>query len=575
KGATARHLDAVRELMSEEGVDVLVVTSSDRYLNEYTPRVDNHRYFLSGFTGSTALMLVPKDERARLYVDGRYHLQADQEVDSELVQVVKVPFGKTITASLLGDLAGRGVAGCEGERLSQRFRELLASAAAELRVLKPGAVDEALGRQPAVAEKPIELIPPQISGRTPLEKLDAVFELVAQPETTLLVVPALDDIAWLSDARGYHFLYQSSFAATGLARPTSFDVLVDEVVARHGLPDQMGVAFHIESLEDLIRSAAFDDVRAFQYDPVQTTAAVLESIQRARPAWKPRPLASPVVAVKSVKTPEELAHFESMNRRSSSAVARTIRWVRERIAQGRGPSEIEFYEAANGFYSDEGARDLSFHTISAIGTNTAIIHFGHPSDRVVAGPNDMMLLDSGALYEGGLATDITRTFLAGGKAGRASKEQREIYTLVLRGALAAQSAIFPVGTPGSFLDAMARAPIYARGRDYAHGTGHGVGVHVHEPGVGLSPTSQLGMRAGQVSSIEPGIYIEGFGGVRIENVVVFEDHPDHPGFLRCRPLVWVALDEHLFDDALLDDRERALIASYQATCAAQGNADLG
>ena len=177
------------------------------------------------------------------------------------------------------------------------------------------------------------------------------------------------------------------------------------------------------------------------------------------------------MAAMMVKTPAEIAHLESCNARSARAIVNTVRWVRERFARNERVSEWDYFEAANAFYAEQGARDQSFQTIAAVGANSAVIHFNSPSADVEAKADDMMLLDSGALYEGGFATDITRTFLAGGERAAAHPEQKRLYTLVLKGLLRAMGAVVPEGTRGSYLDTLAREPIHAAGLDYAHGTG--------------------------------------------------------------------------------------------------------
>jgi Xaa-Pro aminopeptidase len=264
-----------------------------------------------------------------------------------------------------------------------------------------------------------------------------------------------------------------------------------------------------------------------------------------------------------------------MNLRASAAIADTVRWVRGQLSEGQAVTEAAFQAVANQNYEDHGARDLSFHTISGVGANSAIIHYSGADETVFADTNDLMLLDSGGLYEGGFCTDTTRTFIAGGASATPSDEQKRIYTLVLKGVLSGMSASFPKGTRGSFLDALIRAPLYSAGLDYAHGTGHGVGIHVHEPGVGIAPQASGVIEAGMVCSIEPGYYREGWGGIRIENVVVFEEHSENEGYLCSRPLNHVGFDVHLVDETLFTPDELRAYQNYQSVCATNGTLDMG
>jgi Xaa-Pro aminopeptidase len=566
-----RNLDCVRRRLVADEVDALLVTSGDRWLNEYTPRADNHRFLLSGFTGSTGLLILPVTGRAQLFVDGRYHLQADEEALPDLIEVVKLRFGSQLQGSVLEALAKWDRIAYEADRVASSFAEQIEALGAT-KAYCEGEIATCLDKSPAPLDRLLELIPPEISGRDGAAKIAAVREQLGDSEASFLLA-ALDDIAWLTDLRGYHFPHQSSFAAEGLLEGDRLHLCVAPELLREGPPKTADhLVWHAKPLAQLLAERPGEgEGERYRWDARTTNAALVASLRRARAAADLAPAAkNPVVAARAIKTAAELAHFESMNARSSAVIAETFRWLRAEIAAGRKVTELDFRDRANAHYAQAGARDLSFTTIAAAGPSSAIIHFSASSAERIIGANDLVLLDSGAYYEGGFATDITRTAIAGGRLAEPSPRQREIYTLVLKGLLRGMSAICPEGAPGAFFDAIAREPIYAGGYDYAHGTGHGVGIHVHEAGVGFAPLSGLTLRAGQVSSIEPGIYLEGFGGVRLENVVAFEAIPDRPGFLRNRPLNFVDYDEYLIDLARLDEAERDACARYRERCRRDG-----
>ncbi|MCW8142016.1 MAG: M24 family metallopeptidase, partial [Planctomycetota bacterium] len=205
----------------------------------------------------------------------------------------------------------------------------------------------------------------------------------------------------------------------------------------------------------------------------------------------------------------------------------------------------------------------SFKVIAAAGKNGAVIHYGTPDPERVIRAGELVLLDTGAYYAEGYATDLTRTFLAGSRA-EATAEQRRYFTLVLKAAVAGMSARLPVGARGDQLDAITRAPLWAAGLDFNHGTGHGVGINVHESPPRVSPNGAVKLEEGHVFSIEPGVYLPDFGGVRIENLVTLAAALDAPGFLDVVPLTTSRLDERLFDQALLTEAERAWLARYAA-----------
>jgi Xaa-Pro aminopeptidase len=216
-----------------------------------------------------------------------------------------------------------------------------------------------------------------------------------------------------------------------------------------------------------------------------------------------------------------------------------------------------------------GAFGLSFKVISAAGKNGAVIHYSTPDEKRRIVPGELFLLDTGAYYEGGYATDLTRTFLAGPSTTKASREQKRLYTLVLKAAIAGMSARVPVGVTGEQIDALVRDPLWRHGLDYGHGTGHGVGVNVHES----PPSIRMGARGtvepGQVFSIEPGVYLPQWGGVRIENLcTVVEDTVEPPvgvprRFLRVKPLTFSPLDNRLIDRALLNDHEKRFLSWFK------------
>jgi Xaa-Pro aminopeptidase len=198
------------------------------------------------------------------------------------------------------------------------------------------------------------------------------------------------------------------------------------------------------------------------------------------------------------------------------------------------------------------------------------MHYGSPTDKITIKPDHMILLDSGGYFNGGWATDTTRTFLGCTDKSKADPKMVEMYTLTLKGFLACIGAVFPEGTKGMVLDGYARGAMRKRGYDFGHGTGHGVGVHVHEPGARISTISQVPMKEGQVCSIEPGIYIPGFGGVRLENVVTVEKHPQFKGMLRFRTFVYIGFDPALIDMTLQNEEERAQLDEYEAECLKRG-----
>ena len=267
------------------------------------------------------------------------------------------------------------------------------------------------------------------------------------------------------------------------------------------------------------------------------------------------------------KNATELKSMESSFNRGDQAIFETISWVKDQVKSGAHLTELDFFNKTNEFYKKNGALEQSFKTISAVGANSSIIHFSSPSADVVFKNDELVLLDSGGYFESGYATDTTRAFLSGGVA---SRRQKEVYTVVLKSILNTQNAIFPEGSWGSLIDGLARQPVFKYGLNYNHGTGHGVGINVHEGGYRLSTTSAVPLKENTVGSIEPGIYIPGFGGVRLENVAVIEKDPSINGMLHFRSLVFIGYDHDLIDESLLTSEEQKWLETYERECQARG-----
>jgi Xaa-Pro aminopeptidase len=267
--------------------------------------------------------------------------------------------------------------------------------------------------------------------------------------------------------------------------------------------------------------------------------------------------------MKAKKTSAELAHMIHAFERADGVVSRAQRWLCREVGRGNRITEVDFADKVYQLFKRSGASGLSFKVISAAGQNGAVIHYSIPSPDRVIQAGELMLLDTGAYYEGGYATDLTRTFLVGGRGTRASDEQRRIFTLVLKGAIAGMGARFPVGTHGVSIDALVRAPLWAAGYNYNHGTGHGVGINVHESPPNIASQGSYILEKGHVFSIEPGIYLPGFGGVRIENLCTVVDDPEREGWLAIVPLTFSPLDDRLIDRRLLTREERVWLKWFK------------
>ncbi len=563
----------LKKLMTERNLDAFYISSFDPFISEYVPLEDNHRYYITGFTGSMAEVLVPLEGKVRLYVDGRYFEQADLEVDHDVIEVVKVKSDSFTTEELVKDISTFKVGrlGLEADRTTLSYLKKLMNAAGEVVSFKAGDLAQIISFEPLPQLGEVSFIPRKWRGRDTLEKTRAIFSHDKQG----MYVTALDSIAWITNCRGYHLPFLSSFYAKALiTREKAYIFVTPETPISKEALNEIGLEFiflpfnQIKSkLDQLQNTLHLEEV---WFDPSMMNSADFEMLIKIFGVEKLIEKNNGLYEYQSIKEPIEIKQMEASFQRADQAIAKTVKWVKESVKKQQRITELDLYHETFKRYQAEGAVELSFNTIAGVGANGSIIHYGNPSDQVLISDKDMVLLDSGGYFDGGWATDTTRTFFSGVDGSKAHPKMVEMYTLVLKGLIAVLTAVFPDGTKGMVLDGLARNAMRKKGYDYNHGTGHGVGIHVHEPGVRISPVSTLPMKPGQVVSIEPGIYIPGFGGVRLENIAYTEKHPEFPNMLRLKTLVYVGFDPALIDKKLLTDEEKEYLQSYETECLKRG-----
>jgi Xaa-Pro aminopeptidase len=562
-------LAQIRNRMTKDGVDVLVVRATDGYLNEYVADDASTRVWLTGFTGSTGDAVITHTD-AHLVVDGRYALQVKNQSPSYTAHVT--PLGVSIETGVLGvvkELAARkagSIVGVEASKVSALLQKSLVERAAadgySWRWLSPL-------RDVAPPTGTWMTVSPALVGRTVAARLQEGFTHASLKDVDALLLCALDELAWTTNLRGAFFPYQATFPAVGLVTRDRAIIVTTSVV-----PDD--IAKKIEAPVHIAKTLAealglLGANTRLGIDPSTTPASVLADIVVHKVTTTQ--VASPFAMMRTEKTSHELAHMTKAFARADGVVDGVQKWVARQLKKNMKITERDVARETEAGFRASGAWGLSFNVISAAGKNGAFIHYGTPDDKTPLKKGDLFLLDTGAYYEGGYATDLTRTFLLGPSQIKAKKDQKVLYTLVLKGAIAGMSARLPTTATGGQLDALVRAPLWAAGYDYGHGTGHGVGVNVHEGPPRISVGSTVPLRVGQVFSIEPGVYIEGWGGIRIENLctVVLDTPaktsklPAYTGktFLRVQPLTFSPLDERLIDRTLLTPHEKRFLAWFK------------
>jgi len=581
-----QRLDALRAVLAADGLDACIVRSTDRYLNEYVPRAESAREWLTGFCGSLGDAMVSRDH-AWLYVDGRYHTQADREVDLDLWTVVKGSLSNTNEVACAETLrawaetlpAGASLrVGYEPQRYSVAAWEAFVKEVGEAPIVwvatETAWVDRVrpAPRPEVVGDGVLHAVDEGPQGRTVAEKHALVAAWLRDKRAEALVVTRLDEIAWLTNLRAQEMPYQATFRGAAVVTAEALAVSVHGVEVPEAVrAARPGVHFVDDAaLLDFARGAekaSAVGVRRVALDPAGTPVATREALEAA--GITVVSVASPVVKAKAHKTPAEMDAMQSAMARADRVVYGAQRWLQARVAEGTAVTERGFAQEVERRFLEAGATHLSFKVIAAFGEHGAIVHH-LPSDETVARPGDLVLLDTGCYFAEGFATDLTRTFFVGTAGQLPSEAQRRMYTLVLKAAVAGMSARLPVGASGSQLDGITRSPLWQEGCDYLHGTGHGVGINVHEAPPGINKRAAMALEEGHVFSIEPGLYQEGIGGVRIENLCTVRPDLAHPGYLCVTPLTFAPLDHQLIDDALLTESERRFVSAFQARAVVEG-----
>ena len=567
-------LAALRQAMQQHGVAACIVPSADPHLSEYLPEHWQARAWLSGFTGSAGTLVVTATQ-AGLWTDSRYFSQAERQLDGSGFALMKlrVPHTPGHLQWLAGELRRGDVLAVAGDSLplaSQRQMEpLLAGAGARLRtdLDLPG---EIWSDRPPLPQSPVVEHALAYACTARADKLARLRAAMRKRGASHHLLSSLDDIAWLTNLRGSdvecnpvflaHLLVCAEAGATLFVGRGKLD---DALVARLAA-DGVAIADYAtaaDALADLPRGSAL------LFDPGRVVSAIAAAV----PGHVARiEAANPSTAFKAVKSPAELDHIREVMRRDGAALTHAFREIEHQLGEGKPLTELDVHRlvhAARAAQPDFVGE--SFATIAGYQANGAMPHYRATQDSHSAlKAEGLLLIDSGGQYLGG-TTDITRVLAL----GPVSAEQKRDATLVLKGMIGLSRARFPKGASGPQLDALARAPLWAAGMDYGHGTGHGVGyfLNVHEGPQSIRPpvagSALVPLEPGMISSIEPGLYKPGRHGIRHENlaVVVEADRTEFGDYYAFETLTLCPFDRRALDINLLSPDERAWLDDYHAT----------
>lgn len=560
-------LEKLRDYMRRVNVDAVVIPGTDPHQSEYVSDHYKFRDWLTGFTGSNGTAVVTLD-KAALWTDSRYFLQAAEELaDSGFDLVREGDYGDPSLLQWLNDnldeddviaLDGRLFTINEVNRYDRFCGERGIMLATDF-----APADYIWADRPPRPAALITIHDEKFAGESLDSKVNRVMDAVEEMGATSMLITALDDIAWLYNLRGEDVLYTPVVLAYAFISRNERSLFVDPGKITPDVKDYLkSNGVQVREYDDIIRYLERKrDTEQVLLDPDRVSDALVQALPSGK-IWA----ASPVAALKAVKNAVQQDGFRRAHERDAVAMVKLMRWIEQAVPSGN-VTEVDIAEKAAELrreVSGDLYRGESFALIAGYNEHGAIVHYeATPDTAATLRPEGLLLIDTGGQYPDG-TTDLTRTIAL----GEPTDEQRRHYTLVLKGHLALMGARFPEGTTGVQLDALARMPLWQQSLNYGHGTGHGVGQYLgcHEGPqsirTNLNPTP---LQVGMVVSDEPGLYLAGRYGIRIENLllVVEGDKSDEFGtFLRFEPLTLLPYDKRLIDEIMLTATERDQITAY-------------
>jgi Xaa-Pro aminopeptidase len=561
-------LSALRAELARRDLGGFLVPRADEHQGEYVPRRAERLAWLTAFTGSAGAAVV-LNEKAAVFVDGRYTLQVREQTDTRLFEP--------------RDLVGEGPAAWiaanapKGARVGydswlhtanavEILRNAAAQAGAELVACETNPIDAIWTDQPGPPLAKAVPHPLELAGEAAESKRMRIAEGLKRSDADAGVITLPDSICWLLNIRGGdipHTPFALSFAL--IHADGSTDLFMDERKSSPGLAQHLGNAVRLRSPQEF--PGALEQLRSKTViaDPANCAAAVFDRLHKAGAKIQRGP--DPCQLPKACKNAVEIEGMRKAHIRDGAALTRFLAWI-AREAPGGHLTEIQAAQALEGYRrATDSLVDISFDSISGVAANAALPHYRvtRSSNRPIR-RDEIYLIDSGGQYPDG-TTDVTRTMIV----GTPTPEMRDRFTRVLKGHIALATLRFPEGTTGAALDAFARKPLWDAGLDYDHGTGHGVGAYlsVHEGPQNISkrPIAQA-LKAGMICSNEPGFYKEGDYGIRIENLVVVTEPENVPGgerpMLGFETITLAPIDLELVERTLLSEEERHWLNRYHA-----------
>ncbi|MFA7533863.1 MAG: aminopeptidase P family protein [Tissierellaceae bacterium] len=556
----------LRELMEEKGITAYIVNTADPHQSEYVADYYKGRVWISGFTGSAGTVIITED-RAILWTDGRYFIQAEKELKGSEYELYKmgIPGYPTYTQWLKDNLRDGDTVGFDGKVFAQISVENLEK---EFENREIGFIDEydLVGElwkdRPLLSKEEAFVHEIKYTGKTTSEKIEDVRQAMKEFNVDYFILGSLDDIAWLYNIRGRDVENNPVVISYGIVSLKGAYLFVDQ--------DKINTDVENHLKKNGVAIKNYEEVAQFIGAIEGNTRVQLDKNRINRWLYKSIPESCKIVNrvdittnLKAIKNQAEIENQKNAYIKDGVALVKFLYWIDSNIGKlkitelSAGEKLLEFRKEQRDFI------EPSFGTISAYGANAAMMHYSADENSNAEIKNKgLYLVDSGGQYLDG-TTDITRTVAM----GPITEEEKRDFTLALKGHINLSSARFLYGATGHSLDVLARYPLWQEGIDYKSGTGHGVGylLNVHEGPHRISTMpNSVALEKGMVVSIEPGVYKEGSHGIRIENIVVVEEDikTEIDQFMRFETLSFVPIDLAAVDVSLLLEKEKAWLNDY-------------
>ena len=564
-------LSALRKCMEEKNIDVYVVPTADFHQSEYVGEHFKARKFITGFSGSAGTAVITKTE-ARLWTDGRYFIQAAAQLEGTTVELMKMgePGVPEMNAYIEEVLQAGETLGFDGRVVSVGEGEGYAAIAAKKNAkvnYQVDLIDEIWEDRPALSEEPAFDLDVKYAGETVESKLARIREEMKESGANVHVVSTIDDICWTLNIRGNDIDFFPLVLSYGIITMDSFELYIDERKLDEELKAKLakdGVNLH--PYNDI-----YDDVKKFgddvvvMIDPGKLNYALFNNIPENVKTVEKR---NPAILMKAIKNPVEIENIRKAQIKDSVAHVRFMKWLKENVGKMK-ITEMSASDKLDEFRAEMGNFIRpSFEPISSFGEHGAIVHYtSSPETDVELKEGQLFLTDTGAgFYEG--STDVTRTYAL----GEVPQIMKDHFTLVAISNLQLGSAKFLEGSTGMVLDILARKPFWDRDLNFNHGTGHGVGylLNIHEGPAGFRwkyrPGETEVLQEGMIITDEPGIYIEGSHGIRLENELLTRKGTlnEYGQFMYFEAITLIPMDLDAINPDIMTAEDKKLLNDYHA-----------